>query len=618
MSWRRCHAARPQGRADVSPRPARARALRRRARARGRPAPQRRPAAGLHRRCRRGRPGHDRLRRAERGRGPDGRRRAPGGADGGRAHARGRQAAGHRQRRDDPRDRRDRPRRRPLGDHGAGRGARPGNGARDRAADGHRRDRVRGHPQPAGQPFGLRRRARGARGDRRAALGAAVGRGSGSLGEVAQARVTVECPDLCPRFTARVFESVTIGPSPLWLAARLLAAGMRPISNVVDITNYVMLLTGQPLHAFDLDRVAGAQLTVRRARAGETLEALDGVTDTLSEDMVVICDDDGPTSLAGVMGGARSEVGPGTTRVLLEAATWDSATVQRTSVALGRRSEASARFEKGLSRLSPLEGQIVASALFTELCGARLLPGTIDVGGPGPEPPPITLRPARLERAGRRDPAAALPGDPHLPGLRGRRGPAGDGPALPPRRRDARDRPDRGGRADRGPGPAARHAAPAHRRGRTADPRPARAPPRRGRARRARPVRDRRLDVHRSRRARPPAPPRRTSDAPDALALQPAVGDALDAAPDAALLAARRGRPQRGAWRVGARALRVGSRVPCGRRGAPRTRGAPDRGLRAVLRRESAAGRDARRGRRPVGGRALRRSVPASRAAPPR
>jgi len=159
-----------------------------------------------------------------------------------------------------------------------------------------------------------------------------------------------------------------------------------------------MLLTGQPLHAFDLDRVAGAQLTVRRARAGETVEALDGTTDTLSDGMVVICDDDGPTSLAGVMGGARSEVGPSTTRVLLEAATWDGVTVQRTAVALGRRSEASGRFEKGLSRLSPLEGQVVASALFVELCGARLLPGTIDVGGPGLDPPRITLRPERLEK----------------------------------------------------------------------------------------------------------------------------------------------------------------------------------------------------------------------------
>ncbi len=208
--------------------------------------------------------------------------------------------------------------------------------------------------------------------------------------------VSVECPDLCPRFTARVFEDVTIAPSPLWLAARLLAAGQRPISNVVDVTNYVMLLTGQPTHAFDLDRIAGGELTVRRARAGETLDTLDGTARTLDDGMIVICDADGPTSLAGIMGGVRSEVDAGTTRVLLEAASWDGATVQRTALALGVRSEASSRFEKGLSRLVPIEAQAVASALFVELCGARLLPGTVDVGGPGGEPPPIALRPQRV------------------------------------------------------------------------------------------------------------------------------------------------------------------------------------------------------------------------------
>ena len=123
--------------------------------------------------------------------------------------------------------------------------------------------------------------------------------------------ITVQCPDLCPRFTARVFEDVKIGPSPPWLKARLMAAGQRPISNVVDITNYVMLLTGQPLHAFDLDRVAGARLTVRRRAAdGETVETLDGQTRTLDSEMVLIEDADGPTSIAGVMGGARSEVVP--------------------------------------------------------------------------------------------------------------------------------------------------------------------------------------------------------------------------------------------------------------------------------------------------------------------
>ena len=208
--------------------------------------------------------------------------------------------------------------------------------------------------------------------------------------------IAVECPELCPRFTARVFEDVTVGPSPLWLAARLLAAGMRPISNIVDITNYAMLLTGQPLHAFDLDRVAGARLTVRRAQDGEAIETLDGAQRTLDRDMVVICDGDGPTSVAGVMGGGRSEVHDGTTRVLLEAASWNGANIQRTAIRLGVRSEASSRFEKGLSVSSTLEAQSLASALLIELCGARLLAGTVDVGGPGEDAPPIALRPARV------------------------------------------------------------------------------------------------------------------------------------------------------------------------------------------------------------------------------
>ena len=121
----------------------------------------------------------------------------------------------------------------------------------------------------------------------------------GTAGPVEGANVVVECPDLCPRFTARIFEDVKIGPSPWWLKARLMAAGQRPISNVVDITNYVMLLTGQPLHAFDLDRVAGAELTVRLARAGEQVQTLDGQTRTLDDQMMLIADADGPTSIAG-------------------------------------------------------------------------------------------------------------------------------------------------------------------------------------------------------------------------------------------------------------------------------------------------------------------------------
>ncbi|MGI8594233.1 MAG: phenylalanine--tRNA ligase subunit beta [Solirubrobacteraceae bacterium] len=218
----------------------------------------------------------------------------------------------------------------------------------------------------------------------------------GTPGDVNGIGVVVEDPDLCPRFTARVFEDVTIGPSPEWLKARLTAAGQRPISNVVDITNYVMLLTGQPLHAFDLDRVAGGRLVVRRAREGEELATLDGDRRRLRSDMVAILDDEGPTSLAGIMGGARSEVHAGTTRVLMEVANWNGPNLHRTSQCLGLRSEASSRFEKGLSPESTLEAQAVAARLMVQLCGATLLPGTIDVGGAPSPPPPIVLRDRKL------------------------------------------------------------------------------------------------------------------------------------------------------------------------------------------------------------------------------
>jgi phenylalanyl-tRNA synthetase beta chain len=218
----------------------------------------------------------------------------------------------------------------------------------------------------------------------------------GSPGAVSGAEVTVECPDLCPRFTARVFENVTIAPSPPWLAARLSAAGQRPINNVVDVTNYAMLLTGQPLHAFDLDRVAGARLTVRRAGEDEQVTTLDGQTRTLDAEMVVIEDADGPTSIAGLMGGERSEVQPETTRVLLEVANWHGPNIHRSSWALGLRSEASARFEKGLAPEQCLWAQAVATRLMIECCGATVAPGTIDIGGEGAPPPTIGLREARV------------------------------------------------------------------------------------------------------------------------------------------------------------------------------------------------------------------------------
>ncbi len=219
----------------------------------------------------------------------------------------------------------------------------------------------------------------------------------GSPGPLAVVAISVECPsELCPRFTARAFEDVAMGASPPWLKARLMAAGQRPISNVVDITNYVMLLSGQPLHAFDLDRVAGAALTVRTARPGEPMQTLDGQTRETEPEMVLIADAEGPTSIAGVMGGARAEVSPDTTRVLMEAATWNGANIHRTSLRLGLRSEASARFEKGLAPEQAIQAQALAAQLMIELCGARLVPGTIDIGGPGSPLPSIRLRQARV------------------------------------------------------------------------------------------------------------------------------------------------------------------------------------------------------------------------------
>jgi phenylalanyl-tRNA synthetase beta chain len=218
----------------------------------------------------------------------------------------------------------------------------------------------------------------------------------GSAGSVDGAQVVVECPDLCPRFTARVFENVSIGPSPPWLKARLMAAGQRPINNVVDITNYAMLLTGQPLHAFDLDRVAGAKLTVRRARDGEQLQTLDSQTRELDSEMVVIDDADGPTSIAGLMGGARSEVAPDTTRVLLEVATWDGPGIHRASWRLGLRSEASSRFEKGLQPEQCMHAQAVATRLMIDCCGAQPAAGTIDVAWEPAAPQVLRLREARV------------------------------------------------------------------------------------------------------------------------------------------------------------------------------------------------------------------------------
>jgi phenylalanyl-tRNA synthetase beta chain len=209
--------------------------------------------------------------------------------------------------------------------------------------------------------------------------------------------VTVDDFELCPRFSVRVFENVEVGPSPLWLKARLMAAGQRPISNVVDITNYVMLLLGQPMHAYDLALVAGPELHVRTAREGERLETLDGEQRVFDGDAVLVCDADGPTGIGGIMGGARSEVGAQTTRVAMEAATWNGTNILMTSKKLGLRTEASTRFEKQLHPRLALQAQRLAARLMLDLCGARMVPGTVDVAAPEPDPHRIGLRSERLD-----------------------------------------------------------------------------------------------------------------------------------------------------------------------------------------------------------------------------
>ena len=195
--------------------------------------------------------------------------------------------------------------------------------------------------------------------------------------------VTIEEPELCPRYTARLIRNVKIGPSPQWLAEKVIASGARSISNLVDITNFVMFELGQPLHAFDAallapdsqDRLA---IGVRSARAGESLVTLDGENRELTEDMLVITDPSGPIALAGVMGGAATEVTAQTVDVLLESACFNPASISRTSRRLGLFSEASSRFEKGVDRAACLAALDRAAQLMVEVCGGVTAPGVID------------------------------------------------------------------------------------------------------------------------------------------------------------------------------------------------------------------------------------------------
>jgi phenylalanyl-tRNA synthetase beta chain len=208
--------------------------------------------------------------------------------------------------------------------------------------------------------------------------------------------VRIEDFEGCPRYVGRIFRDVTVGPSPLWLKARLLAAGMRPISNVVDVTNYVMLALGNPLHAFDLSTLAGGRIVVRRARQGETLRTLDGVVRELEPYDLMIADAEGSVALAGIMGGEETEIGDATTDVLLEAANFEPYTIFRTSERLRLRTEGSNRWEKGVDPYLAEQAAKLATQLIVELAGARWT-GHTDVHAGLPERPVVRFRPARTD-----------------------------------------------------------------------------------------------------------------------------------------------------------------------------------------------------------------------------
>ncbi|HEY3669069.1 MAG TPA: phenylalanine--tRNA ligase subunit beta, partial [Polyangiaceae bacterium] len=217
--------------------------------------------------------------------------------------------------------------------------------------------------------------------------------------EKLEALIRVENRDTerCPHYAAGAVLDVVIAPSPLWLQWRLHSLGVRPISNVVDITNLLLLEFGQPLHAFDLDRVRGGQIVVRRAAAGEPFSTLDGVSRTLDQDDLVIADAEGPSALAGVMGGLDSEIRETTRRVLLECAYFTPRGVRRTARRYGLHTEASHRFERGVDYAAVSHVLARAKTLLSELASGAAVPGSIDARGSEPMLPEISLRSARLD-----------------------------------------------------------------------------------------------------------------------------------------------------------------------------------------------------------------------------
>ena len=193
------------------------------------------------------------------------------------------------------------------------------------------------------------------------------------------ARIDIADPSLCPRYTGRLAKNVKIAPSPLWMRERLRAGGVRPINNIVDITNYVMLEYGQPMHAFDFSCVDGGHIIVRTARSGESIQTLDGKNHALTDKMLCICDEEKPVCVAGVMGGANSEIVGDTAMVLFESANFDGASVRRTAMALGMRTDASSRYEKGLDPQNTVKAVQRACELVEMLGAGEVVEGVIDV-----------------------------------------------------------------------------------------------------------------------------------------------------------------------------------------------------------------------------------------------
>ncbi len=217
----------------------------------------------------------------------------------------------------------------------------------------------------------------------------------GDLDAASLAQVTIEDPDACGRYIARVIDGVTVGRSPEWMRARLRGVGVRPLTNLVNVTNYVMFELGQPLHAFDYGAVRGQRIVVRRAAEGERMKTLDDVDRTLTSDDLLICDGEGPVALAGVMGGLESEVTGDTTRLLLEAASFAPIVVRRTARRLGLHSESSHRFERAVDPELADRASLRAAELLARLGGGRVARGAVDVYPRPASPRSVSLRASR-------------------------------------------------------------------------------------------------------------------------------------------------------------------------------------------------------------------------------